>query len=257
MASGKKVFKLNAHQGNDEETARDSSMSLSEAVKDPSSGDFPAKNSNKPSSQTNMYSKGTNDTKEQPITTSNPQVPRQEEEGGITEDLRRLTLLEAQEERKLPLRFLSMVGLFVIALLVGLIVAVAVSLSGGDEDSALAPLGTRAPSTQAPTPAPTPLVTLAPQVLLPTQEPATTLGRVAQRGVLRCGIPEQPGFAEINFQTGLYEGFDVDMVSADFAFVLVTLFSSLTHIVFFSSNFSAVLSRPLFSERTTRWNMSC
>jgi hypothetical protein len=244
MDSGKKIFKLN------------SSLSLSEDVEDQPSGNVSAKSSNKPLSKTNIYSNNNKSAMVKPTTTS--KGPPQ---GCITEDLRRLTSLEAQEEQRLPLKFLIMVGLFVIVLLVGLIVVVAVFLTGGSDDSsspAQVPIAnTRAPSTLAPTPAPTPLVSLAPQVVLPTPEPATTLGRVAQRGVLRCGIPENAGFAEINFETGLYEGFDVDMVSADFAFVLVTFFSSLTHIVFFSSNFSAVLSRPLFSERTTRWNMSC
>jgi hypothetical protein len=156
---------------------------------------------------------------DQLTTISDPQLP---DEAGIAEDRQRSALLEAQEQRRLPLRFLIVVGLLVIAVLIGLIVAVAVALSAPGTSP-------RAPS---------------------TPEPTTTLGRVAQRGVLRCGIIEQPGFAEMNLTTGLYEGFDVDLVcSAEFAFaVVVNFLKPHTH-------FSAVPSPPLFSERTIMWNI--
>jgi hypothetical protein len=40
------------------------------------------------------------------------------------------------------------------------------------------------------------------------------LGCIYQRGFLRCGIAEsQTGFAQVNLETGKYEGFDVEMVA--------------------------------------------
>jgi hypothetical protein len=123
-----------------------------------------------------------------------------------------------------PLRCLIFVGLLVISLLIGLIVAVTVALVGGGDDSAPTPAPTNSegqptplrpptlPPVQA-TPAPVE-ATPPPAGTEPTSEPKTTLGRIYQRGFLRCRVSDsQPGFAQKNLETGAFEGFDVDMVS--------------------------------------------
>ena len=198
-----------------------SSLPLGETAEDPPSGNFLARSSNTSPPQPTITSSGDDDEMEQLSTISNTQLP---EEICIAEDRQRSALLEAKEQRKLPLRCLIVVGLLVITLLIGLIVALAVALAAPGTSP-------RAPS---------------------TPEPTTTLGRVAQRGSLRCGICEVPGFAQMNLETGLYEGFDVDLVSsAEFAFVVVVVVNFLKP----HAHFSAVPSPPLFSERTTMWNI--
>jgi hypothetical protein len=127
------------------------------------------------------------------------------------------------ESRGFPLKWLIAVGILVIVLLVGLIVAVIVTLGGDDDSQNLNQL--------APVPAPTvdiqptvPTLPPRPETSAPTEPPInqeptpapkTVLGRVYQRGYLLCGISDQqPGFSEINRETGIREGFDAEMVSS-------------------------------------------
>lgn len=121
------------------------------------------------------------------------------------------------------LKCLIVVGIMVIVLLIALIITVAIAL-GRDTNSTTtiieAPTGADFPPSiptlppRTPTEAPqTP--TSAPIDQVPTFEPQTTLGRVSQRGFLKCGVAEsQPGFSEVNRQSGEREGIDVDLVSS-------------------------------------------
>jgi hypothetical protein len=167
--------------------------------------------------------------KEQPSTTSNivkngnglpPHL--QSDPRLVALAVSHLSNQDQESPTRLPLKCLIFGGLLVICLLVGLIVVVAVALGGGENESPEPPpsqqsrptVPTIPPNPPTPAPAPTSATTLTPVENQPTPEPKTTLGRVYQRGFLRCGVAaSQPGFAQISLETGEWEGFDVDMVS--------------------------------------------
>ena len=127
----------------------------------------------------------------------------------------------------LPVKFLMIGGILIIMLLIALLVIVSVAYAGGKDDASelpnfvpevgqphyIAPSPTMAPiiPTLRPTQAPSNSPTANGQ---PTQEPQTTLGRIQQRGYLRCGVGEnQAGFSTVNLATSQRIGFDVDIVS--------------------------------------------
>jgi hypothetical protein len=217
-------FRLNAPQTDEEDVSEFEQDPFGEIADDVEECDPKSENVKPPS------------VKEQPSTTSNIVKNGNGLPPHLQSDPRLVALaashLDNQDQEsptRLPLKCLIFGGLLVILLLVGLIVVVAVALGGGESDSP-APAPTQQNGQQGnggggqptvptippnpPTPAPASATTLLPVDNQPTPEPNTTLGRVYQRGFLRCGVAaSQPGFAQISLETGEWEGFDVDMVS--------------------------------------------
>jgi hypothetical protein len=128
-----------------------------------------------------------------------------------------------QQQRAVPYKFLIAIGIVIIFLLIGLITTVVVILGGDDSssDKAVVTPGFSQPNTNpasnpsefipssAPTISPTRAV-----VVGPTTAPKTTLGRVFQRGKLYCGVSDgQPGFSEVDSETGERLGIDAELVS--------------------------------------------
>ena len=114
------------------------------------------------------------------------------------------------------------IGLCIILLLIGLIITVLVVL-GGEESTRTLPQSSSS-TTSPPTTdlRPTPSVTLAPSTLAanadgPTLSPKTTLGRIVQRGTLLCGVGEsQPGFSQVDLDSGERIGIDAELVRVPF-----------------------------------------
>jgi general L-amino acid transport system substrate-binding protein len=185
------------------------------------------------------------------------------------------------DDRKVSLKMMIGVGLCCILLLIALIAVIAVLLTSDDGSSDNNNLDANLNPTPAPNPpptrVPTPLPTTPPPVMQePTPVPATLLPRIRQRGcrysfcrtlfwilvgkislfrsffssliliflVLRCGIPDQPGFAEFNVQVRDYEGFDVDMCRA----VAAAIFGDLEDRVEYQVLSAALRWRALFNE---------
>ncbi|KAL3917910.1 MAG: hypothetical protein SGARI_007597 [Bacillariaceae sp.] len=116
------------------------------------------------------------------------------------------------------LKWLIGIGVASVLLLVGLIVAVSVALTSGNNSSSDASASNPGSGNTGGTGG----GNLAPGETLPPLEggdmgpdPDTTLGRIYNEGILRCGVPvEQPGFAKINTDTDRMEGFDADLCRA-------------------------------------------
>lgn len=114
------------------------------------------------------------------------------------------------------MRMLIIIGVVSVLLLVGLIVAVSVALTRDDgdatTDSSNSGTGTETGSGSG-----TGGGESQPEGSNPDEVPSsdTTLGRIYNEGILRCGVPvDQPGFAFTNPETGRMEGFDADLCRA-------------------------------------------
>jgi hypothetical protein len=102
-------------------------------------------------------------------------------------------------------------GVAAMLVLIGLIVAVSLALTRNNDngDDGINGVGGSGSS-------------LAPgETAVPTQEgemlldPDSTLGRIYNEGIIRCGVPvEQPGFAQIDTDSDRMEGFDADLCRA-------------------------------------------
>lgn len=93
-------------------------------------------------------------------------------------------------------------GIALLVIIVAVVVVLVLLLGGGSDETdtpvSVTP-GESAPPAESPTSAPI------------DGEPLLTLGTVAQRGTLKCGISLKQGFGSVT--NGQYEGFDVDLVS--------------------------------------------
>jgi hypothetical protein len=119
--------------------------------------------------------------------------------------------LKQQRENAQRLRFMIVIGGCIVCLLLALIIVLAITLSNRFNDSNDATSGA---ITASPTSLEMPLPTAAPTTAQPTKTPIDTLAAIQEEGILRCGIPEQPGFAEYDEQLRSYIGFDVDLCRA-------------------------------------------
>jgi hypothetical protein len=223
---------LNAPQADDEATDEEESNpfgKIADNIEDPPSEFFEPPNPNKIQEQPQSY--GSTPAPATDPTLAAWQAQQRQLQLQQQQMLQQQQQTGAQPSPRLPFKWLIVVGVFVICLLIGLIVAVTVALGRSNDESGgpvpnvqQPPSLTKAPVVpqitpppKPPTPAPT-KATLPPGNLFPTPDqstfdPKTTLGRIRQLGFLRCGVPvDQPGFATVNVETGKFEGFDVDMV---------------------------------------------
>ena len=119
--------------------------------------------------------------------------------------------LKQKRENAARLKAMIFLGSCIICLLIGLIVVLAITLANrfnensGDASGAI---------TASPTIVELPVPTTTPTFLEPTRAPVDTLAAIKEEGVLRCGIPELPGFAEFNSRLNTYIGFDADLCRA-------------------------------------------
>ncbi|KAG7340723.1 glutamine synthetase II [Nitzschia inconspicua] len=136
-----------------------------------------------------------------------------EKRNGDDDDVKEPKEAPSSEPSKRSMRMLIAIGVIAVLLLVALVVAVSVALTrdngGNSTDSSNSGTGSESGSggtgsdengsgSGGSDPGPS---------------PDTTLGRIYNEGVLRCGVPvEQPGFAFAN--NGRMEGFDADLCRA-------------------------------------------
>lgn len=124
---------------------------------------------------------------------------RQEEAEGYV--VPKQTRREADDEEEIPFSLAACLLCSIVCLVVLVVViALPLVLLGDDDRWGLT-------TTQSISP------TLSPTALSDRDE-LDKLGEIHQRGTLRCGVAEMPARAELNPETGEYEGFSVDFVSA-------------------------------------------
>jgi hypothetical protein len=112
------------------------------------------------------------------------------------------------------IRWLIVIGVLSVLLLVGLIAAVSVALTRDNESASTdASNGeTNDDNSSENDGSDSSSGTVNPDE---RPSPDTTLGRIYNEGILRCGVPvEQRGFASTNTKTGRMEGFDADLCRA-------------------------------------------